>query len=84
MLIKNNLYFIFQCREGPVSLVFPLSSEPEYGEWTIRVEATNSYTEHSFLVENFVQSRFEVSFFNFILIFGVSPLMSLENCSSSF
>ncbi|ROT84487.1 hypothetical protein C7M84_022337 [Penaeus vannamei] len=49
-----------QCREGPVTLEFPLSSEPEYGEWTIRVEATNSFTEHSFTVEEFHRPRFEV------------------------
>ncbi|XP_042871742.1 CD109 antigen-like [Penaeus japonicus] len=49
-----------QCREGPVSLEFPLSSEPEFGGWTIRVEATNSFTQHSFTVEEFHRPRFEV------------------------
>ncbi|CAL4120943.1 unnamed protein product, partial [Meganyctiphanes norvegica] len=49
-----------QCREGPVSLEFPLSSEPEFGEWTIRVEASNSFTQHTFTVEEFHQARFEV------------------------
>ncbi|XP_047485026.1 CD109 antigen-like isoform X1 [Penaeus chinensis] len=49
-----------QCREGPVTLEFPLSSEPEYGAWTIRVEATNSFTQHYFTVEEFYRPRFEV------------------------
>ncbi|XP_068245267.1 CD109 antigen-like isoform X1 [Palaemon carinicauda] len=49
-----------QCREGPVSLDFHLSSEPEYGEWKIRVEATNSFVEHTFIVEEYHRPRFEV------------------------
>ncbi|XP_076052838.1 CD109 antigen-like [Oratosquilla oratoria] len=49
-----------QCREGAVSLEFELSEEPEFGRWTIRVEATNSFTQHTFSVEYFNQPRFEV------------------------
>ncbi|XP_050704811.1 CD109 antigen-like, partial [Eriocheir sinensis] len=49
-----------QCREGPVSLSFPLSREPEFGSWVIRVEATNTFTQHAFTVEPFTAPRFEV------------------------
>ncbi|KAK8746520.1 hypothetical protein OTU49_017065 [Cherax quadricarinatus] len=49
-----------QCREGPVTLEFALSEEPDYGSWTIRVEASNSFTQHIFSVEEFHQPRFEV------------------------
>ncbi|XP_042221823.1 C3 and PZP-like alpha-2-macroglobulin domain-containing protein 8 [Homarus americanus] len=49
-----------QCREGPVSLEFTLSEEPFYGKWTIRVEATNSFTQHFFTVEQYNEPRFEV------------------------
>nr|XP_045614119.1 alpha-1-macroglobulin-like [Procambarus clarkii] len=49
-----------QCREGPVTLEFVLSEEPDYGSWTIRVEASNSFTQHIFSVEEFHQPRFEV------------------------
>ena len=45
-----------------MSLSFPLSLEPEYGQWTIRVEATNTFTQHLFYVELFTMPRFEVMY----------------------
>ncbi|KAK4298971.1 hypothetical protein Pmani_028723 [Petrolisthes manimaculis] len=57
-----------QCREGPVSLEFPLSMEPEMGVWTVRVEATHSSTQHPFTVQHFTTSRFEVRIYEDIYI----------------
>lgn len=42
-------------------LQFPLSDEPEDGRWTVRAEAASTVTEHSFLVQYYYPTRFEVT-----------------------
>ncbi|KAB7503408.1 Antigen, partial [Armadillidium nasatum] len=46
---------------GAINLDFPLSRETEMGQWKIRVEATNSFSEEYFTVEEFVDPLFEIA-----------------------
>ncbi|OQR76238.1 C3 and PZP alpha-2-macroglobulin domain-containing protein 8-like [Tropilaelaps mercedesae] len=46
---------------GAVSLEYPLSEQPHYGWWTIQVIAQGQVEEHSFRVEEYYQTRFEVN-----------------------
>ncbi|KAK9732382.1 Alpha-2-macroglobulin family [Popillia japonica] len=50
-----------QSNLGTVSLSYPLSDQPVFGEWTIRVVAQGQIEESSFLVEEYYQTRFEVN-----------------------
>lgn len=50
-----------QSNLGTVSLSYPLSNQPVFGEWRIRVIAQNQVEESSFLVEEYYQTRFEVN-----------------------
>lgn len=50
-----------QSNLGTVSLSYPLSDQPIYGEWTIRVVAQGQVEEHKFNVEEYYQTRFEVN-----------------------
>uniref|UniRef100_A0A6B2E7M4 Putative alpha-macroglobulin n=1 Tax=Phlebotomus kandelakii TaxID=1109342 RepID=A0A6B2E7M4_9DIPT len=50
-----------QSNLGTVSLFYKLSDQPRYGEWTIRVVARGQVEEHTFQVEEYYQSRFEVN-----------------------
>ncbi|XP_022694685.1 CD109 antigen-like [Varroa jacobsoni] len=46
---------------GAVSLEYPLSEQPHYGWWTIQVIAQGQVEEHSYRVEEYYQTRFEVN-----------------------
>ncbi|KRT79005.1 hypothetical protein AMK59_8176, partial [Oryctes borbonicus] len=50
-----------QSNLGTVSLSYPLSDQPVFGEWKIRVVAQGQVEESSFLVEEHYQTRFEVN-----------------------
>ncbi|XP_032519438.2 CD109 antigen [Danaus plexippus] len=50
-----------QSNFGTVSLQYPLSDQPVFGDWTVRVEALGQREEASFLVEEYYQTRFEVN-----------------------
>lgn len=44
-----------------MSLDYALSDQPTYGKWTIRVSAQGQIEEEHFYVEEYYQTRFEVS-----------------------
>ncbi|KAI4466576.1 macroglobulin / complement [Holotrichia oblita] len=50
-----------QSNLGTVSLSYPLSDQPVFGEWKIRVVAQGQIEEATFLVEEYYQTRFEVN-----------------------
>ncbi|XP_069361628.1 CD109 antigen [Maniola hyperantus] len=50
-----------QSNFGTVSLQYPLSDQPLFGEWIVRVEALGQVEEAQFLVEEYYQTRFEVN-----------------------
>lgn len=50
-----------QSNLGTVSLDYQLSDQPVFGEWKIRVIAQGQIEESTFLVEEYYQTRFEVS-----------------------
>lgn len=56
-------YSSLQSNLGTVSLDYQLSDQPVYGDWTIRVIAQGQVEESTFVVEEYYQTRFEVSFF---------------------
>lgn len=58
MLAKSNCS---QSNFGTVSLQYQMSDQPLFGEWTIRVEALGQVEETNFLVEEYYQTRYEVS-----------------------
>lgn len=60
-----------QSNLGTVSLSYPLSDQPVFGEWKIRVVAQGQIEESSFLVEEYYQTRFEVNLVQFIHIIGL-------------
>ncbi|XP_013776899.1 CD109 antigen-like isoform X2 [Limulus polyphemus] len=50
-----------QSNLGAVSLEYPLSLQPVYGRWIIRVVAQGQIEEKTFVVEEYYQTRFEVN-----------------------
>lgn len=50
-----------QSNFGTVSLQYQMSDQPLFGEWYIRVEALGQIEETQFLVEEYYQTRYEVS-----------------------
>lgn len=50
-----------QSNLGAVSLTYPLSDQPVFGEWTIRIVARGQVEEAKFIVEEYYQTRFEVN-----------------------
>lgn len=50
-----------QSNLGTVSLEYPLSDQPRFGEWKVQVIAQGQYEELPFLVEEYYQTRFEVN-----------------------
>lgn len=53
-----------QSNLGTVSLEYPLSDQPVFGEWKVQVLAQGQVEEAKFLVEEYYQTRFEVRFLN--------------------
>lgn len=51
----------FQSNFGTVSLQYQMSDQPQYGEWRVRVEALGQVEEATFLVEEYYQTRYEVT-----------------------
>lgn len=51
-----------QSNLGTVSLQYLLADQPVFGEWKIQVIAQGQVEENTFLVEEYYQYRFEVSF----------------------
>ncbi|XP_055682834.1 CD109 antigen [Lutzomyia longipalpis] len=62
-----------QSNLGTVSLNYKLSDQPRYGEWKIRVVARGQVEEHSFQVEEYYQSRFEVNVTMPAFFFNTDP-----------
>ena len=52
---------MFQSNFGTVSLTYQLSDQPVFGEWIIQITAQGQVEEATFLVEEYYQTRFEVS-----------------------
>lgn len=50
-----------QTNLGTVSLEYQLSDQPVFGTWTVQVIAQGQVEETSFSVEEYYQTRFEVS-----------------------
>lgn len=60
-----------QSNLGTVSLSYPLSDQPVFGQWKIRVVAQAQVEESVFLVEEHYQTRFEVTSFLMYIHFSV-------------
>lgn len=63
--IKYGILNFLQSNLGTVSLEYSLSDQPVFGEWTVQVIAQGQVEEQKFLVEEYYQTRFEVSLCQF-------------------
>ncbi|XP_068620051.1 CD109 antigen [Battus philenor] len=62
-----------QSNFGTVSLQYQMSDQPQYGEWSVRVEALGQMEESHFLVEEYYQTRFEVNVTMPAFFFNTEP-----------
>lgn len=64
-----------QSNLGTVSLEYKLSDQPIFGDWTIRIVAQGQIEEHTFSVEEYYQTRFEVNVTMPAFFFNTDPFI---------
>ncbi|CAG5055794.1 unnamed protein product [Parnassius apollo] len=64
-----------QSNFGTVSLQYQMSDQPQYGEWSVRVEALGQIEVAQFLVEEYYQTRFEVNVTMPAFFFDTEPFI---------